>query len=182
MHPEVVARLTSFYEAWWAELLPTFSNATAIYLGHPNENPARLTSHDWITTGSTPWNQSHVRKAVNGSGSTGFWNVKIVEDGDYEVRLRRWPEEIDLAIDAPLAPGDPVPGQKAFRTTPGASIKPVRATLEIGEVVNSAEVTAGQKEVVFQIPLKAGKTRMTALFTAADGAEYGAYFAYVERK
>ncbi len=65
-HPDVVKRLTDFYEAWWAELEPTFADATAIYLGHPADNPARLTSHDWITTGSTPWNQSHIRSAMTG--------------------------------------------------------------------------------------------------------------------
>ncbi|MFT7639881.1 MAG: arylsulfatase A-like enzyme, partial [Pirellulaceae bacterium] len=52
-NPKVVARLTKFYDQWWEELLPSFSKNAAIYLGHPAENPARLTSHDWITTGST---------------------------------------------------------------------------------------------------------------------------------
>ncbi|MEM7316871.1 MAG: arylsulfatase, partial [Planctomycetota bacterium] len=120
-HPEVVARLTAFYDAWWEELLPTFSNATAIYLGHPGENPARLTSHDWITTGSTPWNQGHVRRATNGDRNTGFWNVEVIEDGNYTFRLRRWPEETDMPINASLPPGAAVPGQKAFRVTPGAA-------------------------------------------------------------
>ncbi|MEL7335379.1 MAG: arylsulfatase, partial [Planctomycetota bacterium] len=30
-NPAVVKRLTDFYEAWWAELLPTFANETPIY-------------------------------------------------------------------------------------------------------------------------------------------------------
>ena len=54
-HPAVVKRLRAFYEAWWAELEPTFKQSTAIYLGNPADNPARLTSHDWITTRITPW-------------------------------------------------------------------------------------------------------------------------------
>ena len=181
-HPEVVQRLTAFYDAWWEELLPTFSNDTAIYLGHPQDNPARLTSHDWITTGSTPWNQSHIRKAVNGDRNTGFWNVQVVEDGDYTIRLRRWPETADLPINAPLEPGADVPGTKAFRTTPGKAINPTKASLTIGKVSASADVSPGQKEVVFQMKLPAGKTRMTALFTTADGEEFGAYYAYVSKK
>lgn len=181
-HPNVVKRLSDFYDAWWAELLPTFANDTAIYLGHPRDNPARLTSHDWITTGSTPWNQAHVRGALSGDANTGFWNVNVVEEGEYTVRLRRWPEEANRAIDAPLPPGSDVPGVKAYRTTPGKSIEPVKATLQIGETTASADVKSGQTEVVLTVKLKAGKQRMTALFVTEDGTQYGAYFAYVEKK
>ena len=180
-HPDAVKRLSDFYEAWWAELEPTFANATAIYLGHQAENPARLTSHDWITTGSTPWNQSHIRRAVNGDRNTGFWNVKVVADGEYEVRLRRWPEEADLAIHAPLSPGAAVPGNKAYRTTPGKAIQPTRARVQIGESSASEEVPRGAKEVVLKLPLKAGKTTMTALFETEDGEIFGAYYAYVRK-
>ncbi|MEO1525268.1 MAG: arylsulfatase [Planctomycetota bacterium] len=180
-HPQVVARLTQFYEDWWAELEPTFAQSTAIYLGHPDDNPARLTSHDWITTKSTPWNQSHVRAAQNGKGNTGFWNVKVTEAGKYKVRLRRWPEEADLAINAPLKPGAAVPGARAFRETPGKGISPVRATLQIGDNKASLPVDAGAKEVVFEMELPSETTTMAATFETADGQIYGAYFAYVEK-
>ena len=181
-HPKVVERLTAFYDAWWEDLLPTFSNATAIYLGHPAENPARLTSHDWITTGSTPWNQAHIRRAQTGKKNTGFWNVFVYEDGDYEIRLRRWPEESDAPINASLPAGDDVPGVKAFRTAPGQKIEPTTATLTIGDATKSANVQPGAKEVVFNMTLKAGKTKMAGLFKTADGKEYGTYFAYVRKK
>lgn len=181
-HPAVVQRLTEFYDAWWQELLPTFSNDTAIYLGHPRDNPARLTSHDWITTGSTPWNQSHIRRAMNGDANTGFWNVYIVEDGDYEIRLRRWPETADLPIDADLEPGAEVPGVRAYRTTPGKAISPTKASLQVGNVSATADVSPGMTEVVFNLKLKAGKTRMAGLFITADGTEYGSYYAYVKKK
>ncbi len=181
-NPQVVQRLTDFYEQWWQELLPSFQNATAIYLGHAADNPARLTSHDWITTGSTPWNQSHVRKAQNGARNTGFWNVNVVADGDYEIRLRRWPEEADLPINAPLAPGADVPGVKAYRTTDGKAISPNRATIQIGDVASEAKVEPGAKEVTFNLKLKAGKTRMKALFISESGEEHGAYFTYVLKK
>ncbi|MGI9244142.1 MAG: sulfatase-like hydrolase/transferase, partial [Verrucomicrobiales bacterium] len=179
---EVVSRLTKFYDAWWDDLLPSFSQDTAIYLGHPGENPARLTSHDWITTGSTPWNQAHIRRAVNGDRNTGFWNVKVVEAGDYEIRLRRWPEESGAAIDAALPPGADVPGVKAFRTAAGERIKAVKASLKIGDVSVASDVAAGAEEVVFNIKLEPGKTRMSALFSTAEGEEYGAYYAYVLKK
>jgi arylsulfatase A-like enzyme len=181
-NPKVVARLTKFYDAWWEDLLPSFSNATAIYLGHPKENPARLTSHDWITTGSTPWNQAHIRRATTGKGNTGFWNVKVIEDGEYEFHLRRWPKERDLAIDAPLKPGADVPGVRAMRTAQGKAISPVKATLKIGDITAEAPVKPGMKEVIFTLKLKAGKTQLLTLFHGAKGETHGAYFVYVKKK
>ena len=35
---------------------------------------------------------------MKGDAVTGFWNVNVVADGEYEIRLRRWPEETDKAI------------------------------------------------------------------------------------
>ncbi|MDG2220612.1 MAG: arylsulfatase [Rubripirellula sp.] len=180
-HPKVVKRLTKFYDQWWTELEPTFANATAIALGHPAENPTRLTSHDWITTGSTPWNQSHIRKAMNGGRNTGFWNVKVHEAGTYVIRLRRWPRESDTAIDASLPPGQPVPGVAAYRTAPGKSIQPTMAKLSIGDTSVVSKVEPGAQEVKFQLKLEAGKTKMEATFLTEDNEVFGAYYAYVEK-
>ncbi len=180
--PEVVARLTKFYDAWWSELEPSFSQSTSIYLGHPADNPTRLTSHDWITTEMTPWNQSQVREAMNGEENTGFWNVNVVEAGEYEVRLRRWPEEADAAINASLPPGAPVPGVDAYRTSKGKGIEPKLAKLQVGDLSVETEVGQGAKEVTFQVDLKAGKTTMSAVFVTADDTEYGAYYAYITKK
>ena len=181
-YPRVVERLTDFYNQWWAEIEPSFQNATAIYLGHPADNPARLTSHDWITTSSTPWNQSHVRRAMNGKGNTGFWNVKVTEPGEYQFRLRRWPEEVDLPISASLAPGAAVPGAKAYRTADGVAINPTTAHLQIGDVTVSKTIDAEAKEVTFELTVKAGKKTLSASFEADDGTVHGAYFVYVTKK
>jgi len=180
-HPDVVDRLRAFYEAWWAELEPTFDQNTTIYLGHEAENPAVLTCHDWITTGSTPWNQASVRKAMGGEANTGFWNVKVAQAGRYEIRLRRWPLEIDLPIEAPLAPGEPVPGSKAFRETPGAAFAAVKATVEIADQQAEAAVQRGAEEVVFTMELPAGVTTLAGRFYNDAGQSIGTYYAYVEK-
>ena len=179
--PGVVARLKAFYEAWWAELEPTFQEVPAIYLGHERENPAWLTSHDWIAEESTPWNQSLVRMALDASASTGYWNVNVVAAGEYEIRLRRWPEEADTAIDAPLPPGAGVPGDTPFRASPGKAVPAVKALVRIGDVKAETPVEPGEKEVTLRMTLPAGKTRMTALFTTREGGTVGAYYAYVSK-
>ena len=177
---DVVARLKDFYEAWWAELVPTFRQAPAIYLGHEEESPARLTSHDWIATESTPWSQFLVRKALDKPSATGYWNVKVLEAGEYEIRLRRWPEEADTATDAPLPPGADVPGDSPFRASPGKAVPAVRASVRIGEVTAEAPVEPGAKEVVLRMTLSAGKARMAASSATRDGA-VGAFYAYVKK-
>ncbi len=179
--PAEVRRLRDFYQGWWEELLPTFKQDTAIYLGHPNENPARLTSHDWITTGSTPWNQAAVRKGDDNPANTGYWNVKVHEAGKYEIRLRRWPAESNTAINSGMEPGKPVPGARAYRETPGRAFNLNKATVEIAGQSLSTTFENDAVEAVMTAELPQGKTRLEAKFHGADGSLVGAYYAYVKR-
>ena len=179
---EVVARLTQFYENWWQELLPTFKEDASIHIGHAAENPTKLTAHDWISERYPPWNQAGIRQASKNVMLSGFWNVTIVEDGEYEFHLRRWPSEIDQPIDAELPAGADVPGSRAYRARPGEKIAAVKATLEIGDQKVEAAVKPGDKKVVFTLKLKAGKTRITSLFHTADQKFYGAYYVDVLKK
>jgi arylsulfatase A-like enzyme len=180
-HEDVVQWLSEFYEAWWSELLPTFDDDVLIQLGHPAENPACLTAHDWITTRMTPWNHAYIRNAMTGAENTGFWNVQIVAGGEYEIRLRRWPVESGAAIDAGLPPGSDVPGERAYRARPGKALPIVRATLKVGDVHAEQEVNPGDQEAVFRVALEPGKNRLSGRFYTDEGNEYGAYYAYVER-
>ncbi|MEM7782674.1 MAG: arylsulfatase [Planctomycetota bacterium] len=180
-YPAVVRRLRDFYQGWWEELEPTFNQDTAIYLGHPAENPARLTSHDWITTGSTPWNQMQIRLGLDKPQVTGFWNVNVAKAGTYQIRLRRWPKELDRAINAGLEKGDPVPGTKAFRMTPGREFQNLQsASVEISDKKVETTFESDAKEAILTMELPAGKTKLTARFHGPDGYTVGAYYAYVE--
>ena len=58
----------------------------------------------------------------------------------------------------------------------------MKASIQVGDATAESTVKPGDKEVVFNLKLKQGKTRMTALFTTKDGKEYGAYYAYVTKK
>lgn len=180
-HPDVVQRLTEFYDEWWEELTPTFSQGVPTHIGHDSENPVTLTSHDWITNGGSPWNQAQIRQGFNNPNSTGFWNVHILEAGTYEIAFRRWPREADAAIDAALEPGEDVPGVKAMRARPGKAISPAKTRLKINNKVMEKAFEQGAKEVVFQVELEAGTTQLSGRFVEADGTEYGTYYAYVEK-
>ena len=181
-HPAVVQRLRAFYDEWWAELEPTFAQTTEIYLGHPKANPVRLTSHDWIADGSTPWNQRAIRNAERRPSNTGFWAVKVIEPGDYEVELRRWPREIDHPIAAGLPAGESVPGAQAFRAVPGKAFPAVTAFLELGGHRLEKSVGEGDTSVTFQVSLDTGKDELWAKFKDGEGNEMGAFYAYVRKR
>lgn len=180
-HPEVMKRLSDFYDAWWAELEPTFKQTTEIYLGHPDARHVRLTSHDWIADGSTPWNQAHIRNAEKKASNTGFWAVKVIESGDYEIELRRWPNVIDHPITASLPAGEDVPGVQAFRARPGKAFPAVKATLRLGGKEFVAPVKDGDTKVTFKVSLEKGTDELWAKFLAADGTPMGAFYAYVTK-
>lgn len=180
-HPGVVKRLQAFYDEWWAELEPTFAQTTEIYLGHPEAQSVRMTAHDWIADGSTPWNQRAIRNGERRENLTGYWAVKIIEAGDYEVELRRWPREVDKPITASLPPGEPVPGATAFRVAPGVAFPAVSALLKLGGQTLSMPVEAGASSVTFRLPLAAGTDELWAKFIDAEGNKMGAYYAYVRK-
>jgi len=183
-YPKVAGRLKVFYEDWWKEIEPTFGDPARIKIGHPQDNPSRLTSHDWIAETMVPWNQSHQRKGEDKPSHTGFWYLDIVEGGDYTIELRRWPNEgavANKAITDPIPPGDPVPGEKAFRETPGRAISANVATIDIGGKQMEMPIPEGARSVTFKLALDAGPTKLTARFKGDDGAITGAFYAYVTK-
>ena len=180
-NPEPIERLRTFYEEWWAELEPTFAEDAAIYLGHAAENPAYLTAHDWITEGSSPWNQGMIREGMTDSENTGYWNVEIAAKGEYEIRLRRWPDGVNAAMRAGLPAGEDVPGVQAYRARPGVAIAVTRASIEIGGQQGEQAVAPNDQEAVFRLQLEPGRSRLLTRFFTADGQEFGAYFAVVRK-
>jgi arylsulfatase A-like enzyme len=206
-HPRQAARLRAFYEAWWAELEPTFSLHTEIYLGHPDHPVVSLNSHDWIQEPLPPWNQGHIREAYGldtapqASGNAGdavpakadetpsrpvhlgHWAVKVVTPGQYRISVRRWPVEADHPITAALPAAPDVPGaEPAFRARPGVAIPAVRATLRInGEDLETRPVGPEDKEISFVAALSAGSHRLAPVFTTAAGGEVGTYYAVVSK-
>lgn len=180
-HPEVVKSMRDFYDAWWADIEPSFKIPAHIILGNPAENPSILTCHDWITIGSTPWNQGHIRKGDDKPNNQGFWYVWVEQAGEYEIELRRWPKEADRELSGDLPAGADVPGTKAFRTHPGRAFDIVNASIEFGSVKASADVPEGAKSVTLKVNLEEGEHEFLAKFGRKDGSWVGAYYAYVKK-
>ncbi len=192
-HPEQVAKMREFYDTWWAELEPTFSQTPEIYLGHPDHPVVNMTAHDWIGASGTPWHQGLIRNAYpfklgeqrdpdKGTKLVhdGYWAVKVLADGDYQFSVRRWPAEADQPITASLAPGADVPGATiAYRAAEGKSLPATRGTLRIdGRIVGSKPVPATDTEVMFTAALSKGSHQISPVFDTPYG-EVGAYYTIV---
>ena len=181
-YPEVVETLRTSYEDWWASMEESFLDDCEITLGNAADNPAILTAHDWLLPEEkmSPWNHSAIR-ARKGEAQ-GFWAVNVETAGKYRIELRRWPVEADHPIAADLPPGEDVPGQPAYRTTPGKGFAATDATLEIaGQKVEAKVAGADATHVTFELELPAGITKLQGTFTSADGTQLGSYYAVVEK-
>ena len=189
-NPEQVAKMRAFYDAWWAELQPTFAQTTEIYLGHPDNPVSTLTAHDWLNTGP-PWNQGHIRrgdaydkkKALTQKKHEGHWAVKVITDGTYEITLRRWPTEANHPITAGLPDLENVPGSsRAFRTNKGLAIPITKATLRLnGTDLETKPVTETDTGITFTTELKKGSHQLAPVFLH-DKGEVGAYYVIVTKQ
>lgn len=177
-YPEVVQRLRKEYDAWWESVSVLFDKETRIALGNKKAPSVHLTAHDWINDSMPPWHQSSIRKAQKG---TGFWALNVEKAGKYRVALRRWPEQLNRAIDADVAPGKPVPGLEAYRETPGVGIAAKTAILKMGDIDLKKPVKKGAEEVVFEVNLPVGDVDMYGYFDTGNNKLIGSYYAVVKK-
>ncbi|MBT8037242.1 MAG: arylsulfatase [Verrucomicrobiae bacterium] len=190
-HPDQVKTMRTFYDKWWAEIEPTFSQTTEIYLGQPGHPKVTLTCHDWINGERyPPWNQGQVRRAggltdadMAKAKHPDHWAVKVITSGTYEISLLRWPEEAKHPISAPLPPSKNVPGaSQAYRAKPGKAIPIHHAILRInGRELAQQSVSPQDTKVTFTTQLTAGSHQLSPVFITQQGGEVGAYYAVVKK-
>ena len=162
-HPQVVEKLCEAYERWWTDIYQRFDEYCEIVLGSDEENPMRLTCHDWHGP-VAPSDQNTIRQ---GPDINGFWAVEVARDAEYQLSLRRWPMETNMAINTVLS------ADKTINAT--------KARLKIADADVTAPIPEYACEVTFRIRLKAGKTRLQTWLMDDKGTSRGAYFVYVKR-
>lgn len=173
-NPEVIAALSRKYDAWWATIAPQNAHMVRIVLGTDHDNPACLTCMDWHSPDAL--NVWHQRQILTGPAANGFWAVDVSRTGRYRFELRRWPQEIDAAINATYH--NP-PDNK--EQTPGVSIGAVSGSIHIAGQHQSQTVEGEAKFLAFTLNLAAGPTELRTAFVCKDQHERGAYYVYVER-
>lgn len=178
-YPEVYAKLRADYQAWWKSLQPALKRQARIVLGHPAENPATLTCHDWLTDGKhSPWNQQAIRQ---GQDRIGTWSVHVDQPGKYRITLRRWPAEAATPLAAGLDPAPGVPGLLAYRQAPGKALAIETAGIELGSVKLQKPVDPQSTSIVFETELSEGPASLLGYFKLSSGKKIGSYFAEVLR-
>ena len=173
-HPDVVAKLRSHYDAWWAKVSPHVNEHGAISVGSKAENPLQLSPADWDDSFLDQGAQIR-----NGLRRNGHWNLNVARAGNYEIELRRWPRETDAVMTAPHSAAPDYDGD----ARPGVALPIASARLKIGGFDQTKSVTPSDKAVKFTTKLKAGPVKLETWFADSAGKEIsGAYYVYVERK
>lgn len=177
--PDKAQELKQVYEEWWEDIDDQFDEYCRTIIGAPQQKEVKLDCQFWH--GETAlYNQRHVR---NGIKANGFWDLSVAKPGTYRISLRRWPKELDLAMDAayPTPPLNPeLEFEKDFqRQLPSRVLQPTKAKLKLGAFEASASVIPGQKEVTFQVDLAEGDIELQTWLRNANGEEWGAYYVYI---
>ena len=173
-HPNVVARMSGFYDEWWDGVAGNLEQYQRLTIGSERENPMRLCSADWAWVYAD--NQDCIRSCITDSGT---WHVFVERDGTYELTLRRWPAESGLGLSAPAPILEGVDGtMPAGRALPVAS-----AWLKAGSREATKSVAPDDTEATFELPLERGDAELKSWWHDEDGKRLaGAYYLTVERE
>jgi len=102
-NPGIVADLESrwsdYYDSW-VGLYDDAEDRGRIFIGDPSARTQTLATTSWLATEEAfrgrAFIQDGISTAENALPARGFWALKVVRNGDYSIKLRRWPG-IELA-------------------------------------------------------------------------------------
>ncbi|MDQ1297224.1 MAG: hypothetical protein QG611_1204 [Bacteroidota bacterium] len=173
---EQVNKLLADYEIWWKDVAQNADKYNYVKIGTQFENPVRLNCHSaHLKDGTSAWNQEMVRVAPV---ENGYWPVELVQSGNYEFKLYRWPEESQLRLNDPAPEGGNVPGGKPYPEGKALTIKTAR--IKIGEQELQKNVNDSEFCSDFTIHLKAGLYELECSFTDTENVVRDAYYVYVK--
>ena len=165
--PEIVERLRAHYEKWWAGLGEKTEEFVRTTIGSTAQPVVELTSADWQDVYCD--NSNHIRQGLGGPRG-GPWNIHVERAGDYEISLRRWPPDLDLALNSPQ-------GENSIQLAIAGG------TVAVAGIQRSTKVADGAKEIVIRMNLPQGPAQLQAWFQDASGGDLrGAYFATIRPK
>jgi hypothetical protein len=174
-HADVLEKMRTHYERWWAPIEPTLRDFAPISIGSPKENPVTLVSSDWEDIYAD--NPGHVLTAAGGPRG-GPWSIFVERDGDYEISLYRWPPQLKLPLNAACPPQKRTKG-----TLPEGKALPIAgAKLAVAGQETAKQTAAADTHAVFRATLKGGqKTTLQGWFQDAKGADLcGSFYADVK--
>ncbi len=173
-HPEVTAKMRAHYKRWWAGVAPRVNEFSPIHIGSDRENPMMLSPCDWQDMFLDQ--SAQVRRGV---GKNGIWDLIVEQEGEYEISLRRWPQEAGVPITSGVPEYEAVDG----RYPQGVALPVAQTRLRIADIDETKAVRPGDEAVAYTVHLKAGRTQLQTWFYDEGKEELcGAYCVYVLRK
>jgi arylsulfatase B len=177
-YPDIVKKLQSSYEKYWADIWPFTKKTARISIGHPAQPLTKLS-----LTGLTPpqgkraeWSQDGVAKAPEINGK---WPIYVESNGKYEFELRRWPREVNRPINAYKNLGSQAPIREFIKDA--VQISPVKARIKIGNTDIKRTINPEKVAVNFTVELSQGPTNLHTWFIDAEGTSRTAYWIYVKK-
>jgi len=175
-HKDIAERLSKGYESWWASIQEDILIENRIILGSKIENPTLLTSHDWHTNEDPPWHQRHIRA---GKINNGTWWLDVESDGQYRVRLYRWPPSLNQAFKNEINEGDKIEGGQPYLKGLGLNFNRAKIKLQNQSLESSKAIDDTYFE--FLLDLKKGKADLDTWIYDEKDAVRGAYYVALEK-
>ena len=173
---ELAIELTRFYEEWYDARLEEAMKYSPIYF--VKDKAMKLTCHAWHECTKMCFSQENIRQGVDGNG---YFAVEIVDAGEYEIVLRRYPKESELALQATCASMEA--NERIEATWEEGRIYNIQsADIRIAGIKQEQLVEQGQEEVVFYVNLSQGSTHLRTRFFLENGKSIGAYYVYITPK
>jgi arylsulfatase A-like enzyme len=176
-NPAIVSKLEEAYEKWWSDVSAGADSYSRFIVGSPRQKVTILTSHDLHNDKDIPaWNQETVRA---GNKVNGFWALEAAEAGNYEIELRRYPAESNLALAAIAPKGEPVPGGQPY--PPGEALRILKGKITIGQKTYEKQVQGNGTSISFVLPLARGDFNLTTVLQDDTNQEWPAYYVYIKK-
>ena len=169
------------YEKWWEGLAPSFNTPNAFIIDPDKQPVVKVTSQNLLGD-NVAYSQHHVRNAMRLQDSWTWLDVQ--KPGEYLVTVRRWPLEVDVAMDA-TTPGHPIDAARhefdnKLMNNPSLPIDVKEVRLNVGNFEKTVQVADDARQAEFVVPLKMGMQKFSSNLITADGSETAAYYAYIE--
>ena len=169
-HPEIARQMATEYQKWWEHTTGEGFKTTRSIVGTSNENPTRLTSHDWLAptttkVGHTPGfgSDQWAKRGWLGKEDTyaiSPWKVRAGEEGNYLFTLY-------------------------YHDEPANKIIPKKyGYLSLNGKTHVAKLHDGATSVMFEVNLDKGDLDIKAWFDDSEDASdkpLAAFYLYVER-
>jgi len=174
-HPDVRKKMRDYYESWWKGIERLVNEFVPISIGARQQPVVELTSGDW--EGIYADNTGHVRNAVGGP-TGGHWHIQVETAGEYELILRRWPEQTRAAL------GDKYDAKEGGPNA--ASIGFPAIAQGVVEIAGTHQAFAADPQATgaaLMVKLPTGRTTLKAWFQDKTGKDLcGAFFVTVKSK